>query len=82
MLYYDKVYLSERINIAITIKNTFFCCHSVFSPEFKFQNSVGNDGYVLKILCLNISDIVIITVKGVDNGCIIPGISKSVTTHL
>ena len=53
-----------------------------FNSGFKFQNSVCNSCHDLTISYLNISDIVIITVKGVDYRCIIHGISKSEAINL
>ena len=53
-----------------------------FNYGFKFQNSVCNSCHDLTISYLNISDIVIITVKGVDYRCIIHGISKSEAINL
>ena len=54
----------------------------VFIHGFKFQDSVCNGCYDLTILCLNISDIAIITVKKVDYCCIIHNISKSEAINL
>ena len=43
----------------------------IFMHGFEFQNYVCNGCHDLTILCLNISDITIITVKNVDYRCII-----------
>ena len=43
----------------------------IFMHGFEFQNYVCNGCHDLAILCLNISDITIITVKNVDYLCII-----------
>ena len=53
------------------------CHHWLFNHGFKFQDSVCNGCHGLTILCLNISDIGIITVKDVDYRCIIHSTSKS-----
>ena len=39
MLYYDKIYLSERINIAIIVKNVFFVTIQflILSLNFKIR---------------------------------------------
>ena len=39
MLHYDKIYLSERINIAITVKNVFFVTIQflILSLNFKIR---------------------------------------------
>ena len=43
----------------------------------KFQNSICNGSHDLAMLSLNVSDITLIAVKGVDYHCTIHGISKS-----
>ena len=53
-----------------------------FKHGFKFQEFICNGCHDFTMLCLNFSDIDIITVKGVDYRCIIHNISKSETTHL
>ena len=54
-------------------------CHYWF---FKFQDSVSNGCHDWSILCLQISDIAIITVKNVDYCCIIQNMSKSEAINL
>ena len=53
------------------------CLYLIFNHGFKFQDSVCNGCHDLTMLCLNISNIAIITVKGVDYCCVIHDISKS-----
>ena len=53
-----------------------------FNHGFKFDDSVCNGCHDLIILCLNISDIAIITVKNVDYRCIIHNIGKSEAINL
>ena len=53
-----------------------------FNHGFKFQSSVCNGCHNLAMLCLNLSDVAIITVKSVDYRCIIHGISKSGAINL
>ena len=48
----------------------------------KFEDSVCNGCHDLTILCFNISDIAIITIKNVDFHCIIHGINKSEAINL
>ena len=79
MLHYDRIDLSEEINRTKS-KNNIECivCHYwYFNHGFKFQNSVCNGCHDLTMFCLNLSDIAIITVKGVDCCCIVHDISKS-----
>ena len=58
------------------------CHHRVFNHGFKFQDSVCNGCHDSTILCLNISNTAIITVKDVDYCCIIHSISKSEAINL
>ena len=53
-----------------------------FSHGFKFQDYICIGFHSLTILCLNISDIAIITVKSVDYRCIIHAINKSEAVNL
>ena len=53
-----------------------------FDHRLKFHNFVCNGCHDLAILCLNISDIAIATVKNVDYRCIIHNISKSEAINL
>ena len=60
----------------LEVKNVWFATIGFFNEEFKFQDSVCNTCHDLTILCLNISDIAITTVKNVDYCCIIHNISN------
>ena len=53
-----------------------------FHHGFEFQYSVYNGCHNLSMLCIDISDIAIITVKNVDYCCIIRNISKSEAINL
>ena len=53
-----------------------------FNCGLKFQDSVCNISHDLTMLCLNISDIAIITVKNDNYRCIIYNISKSEASKL
>ena len=50
------------------------CPYWYFIHGFKFQKSVCNGCHDLLILCLDISDITIITVKGIDYCCVVHGV--------
>ena len=69
MLYYDR---SEGIDTAKSnnSKESMVCHYWYFNQEFKLQNFVCKGCHDLIILCLNLSDIAIITVKNVDYHCI------------
>ena len=67
MLYYDGITRSKGNDI---VKNDnskeYMICHNLFfNHRFKFQDYVCNSCHDLTTLCLNISDITIITVKTV-----------------
>ena len=54
------------------------CHYWSFNHGFKFQDFVCNGCHDLITSYLNISDIVIITVKNVDHRCIIRNISEAI----
>ena len=58
------------------------CHYWFFHHGFKFQGSICNGCHDLKMLSVNISDIVIITIKNVEYRCIIHNISKSEAINL
>ena len=64
MLYYDRIVISKRIDLTKSNRGKeCMICHSwFFNCEFKFQDSLCSVRHDLTILCLNISDIAIITV--------------------
>ena len=84
MLYYHGTDLSEISDVAKINKRKecIICYFWFFNHGFKFQNSVCNDCHDFLMLVLNISDIAITIVKGVDYRCIIHKISKSDAIHL
>ena len=48
----------------------------VFNNEFKYQDSFYNGNHGLRMLCLNIGEIAIMTVKGADYCFIVLNISN------
>ena len=67
MLYYDRIDLGERIDLTEN-KNNKECIvyhYWFFNHGFKFQKSVCDGCQDLLMLCLNISDITVITVTGI-----------------
>ena len=62
-------------------KECMICNYWFFNHGFKFQDSAYNGCHDLTVLCFNISDIAIITVKNVDYRCIIHN-SKSEAINL
>ena len=84
MQYYDRTDISERIDSAKSniSKECMIFHYWFFNDGFKFQDSVCNGSHDLTILCLNLSDIAIITVKNVYYCCIIHDINKSEAINL
>ena len=84
MLYYDRIDISEGIDFTKSNRSKEFmiCQYCFFNHGFKFEDSVCNACHDLTILSVNISDIVIITVKDVDYRCIIHNIIKSEAINL
>ena len=58
------------------------CHYCFFNRVFKFQDSVWNGCHDLTMLCRNIIDTAIITVKNVDYCCIFYDISKFKAVNL
>ena len=83
-MYYNRIDLSEEIDVvkSNSSKEYIICRYWFFNHGFKFQDSVCNGFHDLTMLCLNISDIAIIKVKGVDCRWNIHDISKSEAIHL
>ena len=84
MLYYDRIDLSERIDLTKSnnSKECIICHYWFFSYGFKFQHSVCNGCHNLTILCANIRNIAIIGVKNVNYCCIVHNITKSDAINL
>ena len=76
MLYYNRIDISEEIDLtkSNSSKECMIFHHWFFNYGFRFQDSVCTGCHDLTMLCLNISDITIVTVKNVDCRCIIHNI--------
>ena len=72
MLYCARIDMSEGIDLAE--RNNSKYCMICYYWLFNFQDHICKG---LKMLCISISDIIIITIKHVDYCCIIHNISKS-----
>ena len=80
ILYYDKIEVSEGINIDETSasKECDICHHWNFlNRGFKFQLCVCNKYHDLLMMSMNLSNIAVLYTKGSDYQCIISRISKS-----
>ena len=84
MLYYDRIDINEGIDLAKSnnSKECMICHYCFFNYGFKFQDYICNRCHDLSMLCLNISQIAIITVKNVDFSCSMYNISKSEANNL
>ena len=68
MLHYDRIDISERINLAKTnnSKKYMICHYWFFNSGFKFQDSICNGCHDLTMLSVNINDIATIIVQNLD----------------
>ena len=75
---YDKIDISKGSDPNKSNKNKecLICQYWIFNHGIKFQDSVCNGCQDLKMLCLDISNIAIITIKNVDYRCVTNNISK------
>ena len=83
-MYYDRTDLSKGIDVVKSSKSKEYtiCHYWFFNHGFEFQNSVSNVCHDLTMLCLNLRNISIITLEGVNYRGIIYQISKSEAVHL
>ena len=80
MLYFDRIDISEKIDVNKTIasKECDICYYWYFlNYSFKFPPNVCNRCHDLLIMSMNLSDIAIVNIKGSDYRCIISVISKN-----
>ena len=84
MLQYDRIDISEGIDPTKSNKTRecMICHYFLFNHGFKFEDYVCNCCHDLSMLCLNISDIAIMTVKNVDYSWIMYNISKYEASNL
>ena len=85
MLYYDRIDISEVIDISKINSSkecNIFHYWYLLDKELKFQPYVCNGCHDLLIVSMNLSNIVILNINSVDNFYIINGISKSETVYL
>ena len=85
MLYYDRINVSEGIDInkASKSKECEICHYWYFlNKGFKFQTTFCNGCHYLLIMSMNPCNVDILNIKGSDCRCIISGISKIETIKL
>ena len=81
MLYYESTHLNEGNDVTRSNSKKEY----VVFPLLAFQSLVWVSkfrSHDLMMLCLNLSDIAIITVEGADYRCIIHGISRFDSIHV
>ena len=68
MLHYDRIDISEGINLAKTnnSKKCMICHYWFFNSGFKFQHSICNGCHDLTMISVNINDIATIIVQNLD----------------
>ena len=75
MIYYDRIDISEEINVN-KISDICHCWYSL-NKGFKFQPNICNGCHDLLIISMNLCDIAILNIKSADYHCVISRISKS-----
>ena len=85
MIYYDKIDVSEGIDVLLTSSSKgcdIFHYWYFLHYSFKFQPNVCNRCHDLLMMSINLSDIAILNIKGSDCHCIISLISKNEAINL
>ena len=80
MLYFDRIDVSEGINVNKKIHSKEFDIFHYWyflDKDFKFQPNVCNGCHDLSMMSMNYCDIAILNIISVNYCCIISGISKS-----
>ena len=85
MIYYDRIHVSEGVDVNKTTKSK-ECnsCHywCFLNKDFKFQPNICNGCHDLVMMSMNLSNIFILNIKGSDYRCFISGISKNEAIYL
>ena len=85
MVYYDRIEVSEGIDVIRTNKSKEYDIYDywcLLNKGLKFLSYVCNGCYYLLIMSMDVSDIAILNIKAAGYCCIISGISKSETISL
>ena len=80
MLYYDRINVSEGIDVNLTSasEKCSICCYWYFLDKgLRFQNTIFYGCQEWLIMSSDIKSITVLNINGVDYYCIIFGISKS-----
>ena len=85
MIYYDRIGVSERIDINKTSESKecdiWYYWH-LLNKGYKFQTNVCNGCYDWLMMSMNLSNIAILNIKSDDYSCIISKIRKSEAINL
>ena len=84
MLQYERIYVSEGINVNKTnaSKECMLCHYWYFkNVRFKFELHVCNKCHDVLVTAYELKNIAILSVKGVDFRCILWGISRNEAVH-
>ena len=84
MLYYNRIDISEEIDVDKTSKSKEcdICHYWYFFNKFKFRAKVCNRYYDITMMSMNLSDMAISNIEGADYWSIISRISKSDAINL
>ena len=85
MLYYDRIDVSEGIHINKTSASKEFDIYHYcyfLDKGFMYQPYVFNGCHNVLMMSINLHDIAILNIRGIDYCCIINGISKSDALNL
>ena len=85
MLYYDRIDVFEEIDVNKTseLKECDNCHYWYFLDKgFKFQPDVCNGCHNVLMMSMNLGNIAILNIRGIDDRCIISRIVKSQAINL
>ena len=85
ILYYDRIDVFEDIDAIKTSSSIEFVISNYFyflDKEFKFQPDLRNGCHDVLVMSMNLNNIAILNICGVDYRCIINGITKSEVVNL
>ena len=85
MVHYDRIDIFEDVNVnKISVLKECNICHYWYflTKGFKFQQNVCNGYHDALMMSMNLNNIAILSIHGIDHCVIINGISKSGTMGL
>ena len=85
MLHYDRIDVSEGIDVSKTIasKECIICLYYYsFEKGFKFQTNVCNECHDVLMMSMNLNDIAVLNIRNFGYLILIKGISESEAVYL